>query len=84
MSTGIALAQAKVTGPDGAVRYEGVQVMVRGGQMRISGKGIRTTEPDVTAVEQVRPSVWSVTFGDGTVLGVERLVRRCGTCGGSR
>lgn len=84
MAQSLALARARISTPDGAVRYDSAQVNVRQGTMSVSGRGFRATEPGVTSIEQTSPSVWSVGFESGEVLVVERVARRCGSCGGRR
>lgn len=84
MAAGLALARAKVTTADGTVRYANTQISVRRGVMRTAVAGVRSSEPGVTDVEQVSPSVWVVSFEGGEALTVERIARKCGTCAGKR
>lgn len=84
MAQSLALARAKISNGDGSVRWPEVQVNVRLGTMNVSGRGVRATEPGVTSIEQTSQGVWTVGFESGETLTVERVARRCGSCGGRR
>lgn len=84
MSQSISLARARITAADGKVRYDRAQCTVRRGTMHVSAAGMRAVEPGVTSVELVREGTWSVGFDSGETLTVERIARKCGSCGGRR